>query len=375
MSTQPKVLLVDDEPRILSALTRRLSTDFDVVAFEKPAEALDYIKSSENLSVIVADMRMPEMSGLELLRASQACKPGIKRIMLTGNSDQKTAIDAINHGNVYRFLRKPCDAEVVKNAIQSAIEDTQFSEASIDELAAKMAEQRGTKPEAQNMFLSVMSEELRTPLSQVITISDTLNDRTADYTERTKARMLRQIGESGKKALCQVDRILTFVKLQSQTIVPKEFETVDIAQILKQEINSFRTEAGERDVTLSVEVEEKYIPIISLRENVKTAIRETLANAVKFNKSSGHISVQLISNGTRAALRISNSGPKLPGSKMTGEETVFKDSDFELNRENYGIGLGLSLIKTAAASGGFKCDLWPRPTGGAWMTFVFKCNH
>lgn len=366
-----KILLVDDEPRILSALSRRLSSEYDVIAFEKPAEALSYINSGADIAVIVADMRMPEMSGLELLSASQKTRPEIKRIMLTGNSDQQTAMDAINEGNVYRFLRKPCDADVVKLAIQTAIEDSEFATTSIDALTSQMVEQR--EPDAEKMFLSVMSEELRTPLSQVITISDTLSDQSADLTARTKARMLRQIGESGKKALSQVDRILTFIKFQTQSVESVEYRKFEINEILMQSVNHIRSGAGERGVTVSMDIHDKGISVNSLPENIRVALNETLANAVKFNKTGGHISVQMIANNKRAAIRITNSGHQLDKAVSKNKNPVFRDVDFGLNREHYGMGLGLSLIKAAAAGGGFKCDLWPRPKGGAWMTFVFDC--
>ena len=366
-----KILLVDDEPRVLSALSRRLSLDFDVTAFENPVEALKYINSGADISVIVADMRMPEMSGLELLQASQKCRPKIKRIMLTGNSDQKTAIDAINQGNVYRFLRKPCDADVVKTAIRTAIEDTEFAASSIDALALQMDNQRA--PKAEKMFLSVMSEELRTPLSQVITISDTLNDQGTVLNERAKARMLRQIGESGKKALAQVDRILTFVKFQTQSIEPAKFQEVPVSEILSAIVSDARSKAGERGVSVSAEIEEA-TSVLSINDNVRVALVEALSNAVKFNKSGGHVSIQMIANKDRAAIRITNSGNEFDKAVLNPGNPAFRDLNFGLNRDNYGMGLGLSLIKAAAAGGGFKCDLWPRPKGGASMTFVFDCG-
>ncbi len=73
-----KVLFVDDDPRILSAMRRRFSNEFNLVTFERGGEAVSYIRKNEDVSVLIADMRMPEMDGLELLKHSlppDDCRP------------------------------------------------------------------------------------------------------------------------------------------------------------------------------------------------------------------------------------------------------------------------------------------------------------
>ena len=367
-----KILFVDDDPRILSAMRRRLSTDYNVVTFERGNDAVDYIKNNEDISVLIADMRMPEMDGLELLKHSQDIRPDLKRVMLTGNSDQKTAVDAINEGQVFRFLKKPCDSIQIKAVIDTAIEETAFAEADIADIS-KRASNATDNGDQEKLFLSVMSEELRTPLSQVIAISDTLSKQELLINERARGRMLRQIGEAGQNALTQVDRILTFVKLQSDTS-KRSLPNVRLDQIVSEEINRIRSEAAERNVTISFESNLVPLEVHSNRESIQIAVREALSNAVKFNEDNGHVSVQIKANQNKAAMRIANAGRHLPATgALTG--TVFNPSDSSLSREYYGMGLGLSLINAAAISGNFKYDLWPRDNGGAWLTFVFECNE
>src|SRR5258707_667771 len=72
-----------------------------------------------SFSVIVSYMRMPCMYGLQLLRRARDCAPDTVRMMLTGNADQQTAIDAVNAGAVFRFLNKPCDPETLREALSS----------------------------------------------------------------------------------------------------------------------------------------------------------------------------------------------------------------------------------------------------------------
>lgn len=364
-----KILFVDDDPRILSAMRRRFANDFNLITFERGNEAVSYLKSNSDISVLIADMRMPEMDGLELLRHSQEIRPELKRIMLTGNSDQKTAVDAINEGRVFRFLKKPCDASEVKAAIDLAIEEAEFATADIGEIAEKVVAS-ASNVEQQELFLSVMSEELRTPLSQVISISDTLNKQELLINERARARMLRQIGEAGQNALSRVDRILTFVKLQS-ALTKKMKSDVRLDLIASEEIRRIRSVASERNVTISFESNLVPVKVKGSEESTRIGIREALSNAIKFNQDNGHVSVQIKANANKAAIRIANTG-RIMSENSSSEDSVFKPADAALNRENYGMGLGLSLINAAAISGGFNYDVWPRKAGGAWVTFVFE---
>ncbi len=367
-----KIVFVDDDTRILAAMRRRLSDDFNVVTFDGGHAAVDYLEKHNDISVLIADMRMPEMDGLELLRRSQEIRPELKRIMLTGNADQKTAVDAINDGKVFRFLRKPCDSADVKKAVDLAIEESAFSKAKMEDVAAVIENSPDPVETSQHMFLSVMSDELRTPLSQVISISDTLGNQKLEINERAKSRMLRQISEAGQNALSRVDRILKFVKFQSaadRAVTRK----VRLDLIAAEEVGKIRPTASERNVTISFESNLVPVWVKSLDENVRIALRESLENAVKFNEENGHVSVQIKANTERAAIRIANSGKPMDKNISVNTGQVFQPLDSALNRLDHGMGLGLSLVNAAAASGSFNYDLWPRETGGAWMTFIFDC--
>jgi response regulator RpfG family c-di-GMP phosphodiesterase len=121
-----RILLVDDEENILHGYHRVLRQVFDLdVALGGP-QALQALEQHGPYAVIVADMRMPGMSGLELLAQASFRFPDTTRIMLTGNSDQKTATDAVNRGQVFRFLTKPCPTEELELAIRAGLRQHQL---------------------------------------------------------------------------------------------------------------------------------------------------------------------------------------------------------------------------------------------------------
>jgi PAS domain S-box-containing protein len=116
-----KVLIVDDEPNILEGISRQLRKDFDVHTAPGGREALKTLETDGPFAVIVCDMRMPGMNGVEVLRALKRLAPETVRIMLTGCSDQETAIEAINEGNIFRFLTKPCPPEILTKSIKEGL--------------------------------------------------------------------------------------------------------------------------------------------------------------------------------------------------------------------------------------------------------------
>ncbi len=123
MSAQ--VLLVDDEQNVLSALRRGLRGRFDVETAEGGSIALEMLRERGPYAVVVSDMRMPDVDGLHVLAAARRSHPDTMRIMLTGNADQKTAIDAVNEGAIFRFLNKPCPTEVLGETLEAAIRQHQ----------------------------------------------------------------------------------------------------------------------------------------------------------------------------------------------------------------------------------------------------------
>ena len=118
-----KILFVDDEANVLSAVKRQLRRYFkEIDTALSGAEALDFIKRNGPYAVVVSDMRMPEMDGVQFLSRVKEIAPETVRMMLTGNADQETAIKAVNEGCIFRFLNKPCSPDLLKASLEAGIE-------------------------------------------------------------------------------------------------------------------------------------------------------------------------------------------------------------------------------------------------------------
>jgi len=117
-----KILFVDDDPNILEAIKRQLRRQFKIETASSGREGLELLRHKGPFAVVVADMRMPEMDGIRFLQSVQEDAPQSTRLMLTGNADQQTAIDALNEGNVFRFMTKPCPIDLLVKTLNAALE-------------------------------------------------------------------------------------------------------------------------------------------------------------------------------------------------------------------------------------------------------------
>jgi len=117
-----KILFVDDEINVLHAYQRQFRKTFDVETALGGDGGLKIILSGSKFVVIVADFNMPGMNGIEFLAKVKEETPNSVRMMLTGNANIDTSIKAVNEGNIFRFLTKPCPAKVLNNALLAAIE-------------------------------------------------------------------------------------------------------------------------------------------------------------------------------------------------------------------------------------------------------------
>jgi response regulator RpfG family c-di-GMP phosphodiesterase len=117
-----KILFVDDEPNILAGFKRQLHARFDVTIATSGTQGLEILSLQDEFAVVIADYRMPGMDGVQFLSKVRDIAPDTVRIMLTGYAELLQVIDAVNEGNIFRFLTKPCPPEALDNVINAGVE-------------------------------------------------------------------------------------------------------------------------------------------------------------------------------------------------------------------------------------------------------------
>ncbi len=125
-STKDRILIVDDDPNILHSFKRVLRRQFDVSTALGGQAGLNFIDSAPAFKVIVSDLRMPEVNGIQLLEYARCNAPDSVRILLTGQADLGDAISVVNKGHIFRFLTKPCPIEIITEALTDGVKQYQL---------------------------------------------------------------------------------------------------------------------------------------------------------------------------------------------------------------------------------------------------------
>ena len=121
-----RILMVDDEVRLLDAMRRNLRASFDITTATSAGEAIEILKRRNSYAVLVSDLRMPVMDGITLFLWAREAAPYTTRVLLTGQADLNNAIAAVNEGAIFRFLSKPCAPELLLKTLQAAVEQNRL---------------------------------------------------------------------------------------------------------------------------------------------------------------------------------------------------------------------------------------------------------
>ena len=204
------LLVVDDEPFILHALTALLTEEFDVVTADSP-EAAQQIFDQRTIDLVVADQKMPGMSGVQLLEWVRRCSSRTVRLLMTGSGDLEDAVEAINRSQIYHYLLKPWRAgellQVLRNAADKFILERSREQLleelrQLNQALEQRVQDRTRALEAANHLLQQRSRELET-LALTDPLTGLLNRRAIDDVVRTELR--RHARYRGPLALGVID--------------------------------------------------------------------------------------------------------------------------------------------------------------------------
>jgi CheY-like chemotaxis protein len=151
-----KLLVVDDEPDNLDLLYRTFRRDFNVLKADSGISALEVLATEGEVAVIISDQRMPEMKGTEFLSKTVPQFPDTIRIILTGFTDIEDLVEAINAGQVYKYITKPWDPTELKAVVQRAAETYDLLKQRTEEL---------NRSNAQMGFLATLLQLVQIPSS------------------------------------------------------------------------------------------------------------------------------------------------------------------------------------------------------------------
>jgi two-component system NtrC family sensor kinase len=158
MSEQIKILCVDDEKNVLRALERLfLDSDYEIITASSGNEGLEILREDESIPLVISDYRMPGMNGVDFLKKVCELRPDTVRIVLSGYADTASIVEAINEGQIYKFIPKPWNDDDLKVTISTAL-DHYHARQKIVHLAEEL-EKKNRQLEAVNENLEKLVQE------------------------------------------------------------------------------------------------------------------------------------------------------------------------------------------------------------------------
>lgn len=358
MVAKPCLLVVDDEPDLVQSVQDLLRFDYRVLGATRASEGLKMMQG-ERVHIVMSDQRMPEMTGVEMLRRVKETHPDTIRLLFTAYADLNAVIDAINQGSVYRYISKPWEVEDLKATLRQAYDFYRLQEERrflLKEVQAKnvmLASANNDLRRANDLkkaFIKVASHELRTPLTILLGLSEHAVRMTKPQPELHA--LADRIRLSGVRLSERVDQVVKMLLAENfeRPLQRKEVEAGPLLQSSVAEVAQF---AELRQQQLQVSVPEDLGTLNVEPDKIRDALTQILINAVKFTPNGGMIglSASRQADGT-LHLTIADTGMGIePENLARIFEPFFTRFDvsrhssgtFEYNK--CGLGLGLSVAK------------------------------
>ena len=351
MSSKRTILCIDDEQDNVEALERLFRKKYNVLKATSGDQALKILKAEAEIAVIICDQRMPGMTGVEFFQKSLKLHPESVRILLTGYTDITSVIDAINSGEVYRYVTKPWDPVDLANTVDKGVERFDLGH----ELQKKNAELSAALDElkildqTKTQFMMLINHELKTPLTSVISFLDLLAE--TKLNEEQKHFVSRvQKGSARLKEI--VDDVLLLVSAE-MGVLPVKLKNISGNDLLPQLPELLTTEMENKKLQLTTQM--AAVKVHSDPSILHQVMQRILHNAVKFSKSGHDILVESETAGDQVIVKVVNHG-EMDKKLIEKILTPFFINENMMNHSK-GLGLGLSVSQALLRRLGSSLDI------------------
>jgi signal transduction histidine kinase len=366
------ILIVDDEQENINLLANILGDLYFLHKARGGAAALDLLQRHE-IHMILSDQRMPEVSGVDLLERARQARPDAVRILVTAYPDVTNAIQAINRGEVKRYIAKPFDPAELKVMIAQELEHQDLVVANrrlneemgrmLDELFRANRELRELD-RMKDQFLASCSHELKTPLVSGMGYLDLMLTGGLGRLDPRQERGLRVAHRNLERLLGIIENLLALARsrYRPEELVLTRFE---LKPLIDECVESLQARARKKSLRVRTGARGGFPVIEADERKIHSVFTNVLANAEKFTPDDARIDVRVRRGPKRRCLVTvadNGSGPEEAGGKIG----LFKSTS-DLRRA--GLGIGLTLARQILQAHGCDIALTRAPGGGALVQF------
>jgi signal transduction histidine kinase len=371
--SEDTVLAVDDEPANRRAVCRTLGDDCRVLTAGSGDEALATM-ACEPVALVIADQRMPGMSGSEFLAETVERYPAVVRVVLTGYTDVDTVLDAINRNHVYHFLGKPWQPRELRQVVRRGLE--RFSAERerarlLDELRAACARAQ-READHKSRLLTLTAHELGTPLHILLNVMALLHDAELP----AAARGWIDAGARAVEWLARgVAQMRDAARLREQRF-PLRMQAVELTPLLGAAVAETCAAARGRALDIALEPCVERLAVRGDPHWLRQALDGLLSNAVRFTPDGGRVRVRARPDGTAVEIAVADTGIGIAPGDLVEAFEPFSSTGGDLllhgsGRMAFGargLGLGLAMVKGIVEAHGGTVRAESTPGAGSRFT-------
>lgn len=363
MEKKIKVLYIDDEQNNLNGFKATFRFDYTVLIAATTAVAKDYLRDNPDIRIILCDQRMPDQTGVQFFEEIRFQYPDPIRMLITGYTDIESVIEAINRGNIFRYIKKPW----TDTDIQSAIEEGNKFYLTNSMLKVKNEELQSAYDELGKFAYSV-THDMRGPLLSVsgaISIAQQSQD----------VKEIKDILGMMDNAITKLDEFITnmheYYNMKRGQLV---FEEIDLNKLVEDTAALFRIAGSVEHIRFSANVSQS-APFFSDLVTLKIILTNLLSNAFKYqrrNNDNKFVEINIEVNSTAAIIFVRDNGIGIHGDHIGNIFDMF----YRATSEETGSGFGLYNVKDAISKLGGDIEVSSVPEQGTTfkVTIPQKAN-
>lgn len=352
------ILYLDDEVINLTSFRASLHHDYKIFTANTVSEARQMLAEHPDIHIIFSDQRMPDMLGTDFFEELKTTYPRAVRILITGYSDLNTTIDAINKGNVFRYVNKPWLIEEVQQVIEEAIQH--FLQQDYEKSRNKELE---SAYNALENYTDHISHDIRGPLTGIRSISE-IAENLDDKTEM--ASILSIIKTTSQQLDKYTSSLQHFYRVRRGSL---HTEVIDIQLLCKELRAMYQASFITANIHFSIQNELK-ATIKSDKAALQLILHNLLANAIKYQKEDGNktVSLRFTTEKQLLVVCIQDTGIGIPAEHLMH---VF-DRFYQADPQSEGHGVGLYHAQQMAKKLGGLIHVSSKPNEGSTFTLSIR---
>jgi len=368
-----RILVIDDELGLREGCRRALRRHgYEVEVAATGREGLNKVLET-NPGLVLLDVMMPDISGIELLQTIHQHNPDIVCIIITGYATVELAVAAMKLG-AYDFIAKPFSDDNLVLAVEKGLEKHRLEQEArrlqrVEEEATRLAQEKAMLEEldrVKSAFMRKVAHELRAPIAA---IESFMNSILEGYgSPEVKRLMQERAAQRARELLDLVDDLLNLSRIKEVKLEAAEQE-VSLQQILEQVLGLHGPEAERKEITLEVDCQD-CPPIRADPAHIKQLWTNLISNAIKYTPQGGSVSVHLGTEDGTIVGRVADTGIGIAQEDLPRLFDEFFRTEQAKAFAQYGTGLGLSIVKEIVEEYGG--DISVESTLGQGSAFTFR---